>query len=300
MTSSLMCTRPSMKNGRARARDVIRTEPGLKAAVILLFFLAAGCAAKFTAPGRVPETTSLKSSTGERDRKTGGGAIALFNRAQEKIRANEPAAAEALLRRAVSENPGLVPAHLALAGLYEKQKKKTGAVAAYRRVLKLRPGHVASHLALGRLAQEAGNKERAIYRYEEALRHDSGSFIAHYRLGLIRRRRGQIAMAVHHFKNAVRLLPGHKAAHYWLWLTLAERGGSDEYEAELGRGLVEAGNETPIRYYRGAAARHFRAGRTATALAVIQKAVNVNPRWRDRKWRSVLDDMARYRRARKK
>ncbi len=205
-----------------------------------------------------------------------------------------------LLRRAVSEKPGLVPAHLALAGLYEKQKKKTEAAAAYRRVLKLRPGHVASHLALGRLAQEAGDKERAIYRYEETIRQNSGSFLAHYRLGLIRRRRGQIAMAVHHFKNAVRLSPGHKAARYWLWLTLAERGGSDEYEVELGRWLVEAGNETPIRYYRGAAARHFRAGRAAAALALIQKAVDVNPRWRDRKWRGVLDDMARYRRARKK
>ncbi|MEE9256857.1 MAG: tetratricopeptide repeat protein [bacterium] len=196
--------------------------------------------------------------------------------------------------------PGLVPARLALARVYERQKRKTEAAAAYRRILGLRPGHLESHLALGRLAQEAGDKERAIYRYEEAIRYDPGSFLAHYRLGLIRRRRGQIAMAVHHFKNAVRLSPEHQAARYWLWLTLAERGGAAEREVELGRWLVEAGDEIPIRYYRGAAAGYFRAGRLGKALAAIQKAVDVNPRWRDRKWRGVLDDMARYRRARKK
>ncbi len=55
-----------------------------------------------------------------------------------------------------------------------------------------------------------------------------------------------------------------------------------------------------MRYYRGRAARHFRAGRVKKALGAIQKAVDVNPRWRDRRWRRVLEDMTRYRRARKK
>ncbi len=284
------------KNGRARAPEVIRPVIGLRAAVLVLLFLMAGCAAKSATPPRPYGKTPPKSSAGEENKAAGGGAIALFNRAQEKIRANDPAAAEVLLQKALAKKPGLVPAHLALAGLYEKQEKKAEAARAYRRVLELAPAHVGSHLALGRLAQEAGEKEQAIYRYEEAIRHNPGSFLAHYRLGLIRRRRGQIAMAAHHFKNAVRISPGHQAARYWLWLTLAERGGAVEREIELGRGLVEAGNEAPIRYYRGSAARHFRAGRTAAALAAIQKAVDVNPRWRDRKWRGVLDDMARYRR----
>ena len=76
-------------------------------------------------------------------------------------------------------------------------------------------------------------------------------------------------MVAHHFKNAVRISPEHQAARYWLWLTLAEREGAGEREIELARGLVEAGNETPIRYYRGAAARHFRAGQTAAALVAL-------------------------------
>lgn len=278
---------------------MIRATAVKRAAAIVLVLLTAGCAAKLSKPPPSPGKISSPSSR-ERKINSGGGAVALFNRAQERIRAKDLDVAEALLLRAISENPGLVPVHLALAGLYEKKKKRAKAAISYRRVLKLRPGNVESHLALGRIAQEAGQKERAIYRYEEAIRYEPGLFLAHYRLGLIRRRRGQIPMAAHHFRMAVRTSPEHQAARYWLWLTLAEQGGSDRYEVELGRGLVEAGNETPIRYYRGAAGRHFRAGRSAAALAAIQKAVDVNPRWRDRKWRGILDDMARYRRTQKK
>lgn len=296
MISLLMWKRLLEKNGRARAPEVTHPAFGFKASALVLMFLVAGCAAKSATSPRPPGETSPKSFSGEENNEADGGAIALFNRAQEKIRANDPAAAEAFLQKVLSRKPGLIPAHLALAGLYVKQKRKAEAARAYRRVLGLAPGHVGSLLALGRLAQEAGEKERAIYRYEEAIRRDPGSFLAHYRLGLIRRRRRQTAMAAHHFKSAVRISPGHQAARYWLWLTLAERGGAGKRERELARGLVEGGNETPIRYYRGAAARHFRAGRTAAALAAIQKAVDVNPHWRDRKWRGVLDDMTRYRR----
>ena len=118
--------------------------------------------------------------------------------------------------------------------------------------------------------------------------------MAHYRLGLIPRRRKQTAMAVHHLKAASRISPEHRAARYWLWLSVSEQGGPHDWEVDLGRGVVESGNEAPVRYYRG------RAGRVGKAIEAIQKAVDVTPRWRDRRWRGGLEDMIRYRRARKK
>ena len=81
---------------------------------------------------------------------------------------------------------------------------------------------------------------------------------------------------------------------------LTERGGAQAREVELGRAIVESGSDTPIRYYQGRAAKYFRRGHIGKALVAIQNAVDVNPNWRDKKWRSVLNDMARYRRAKKK
>ena len=209
-------------------------------------------------------------------------------------------AAAALLEKSVAKDPRLFPAHAALGRAYEKLGKINEARASFRLALTIRPGHVESHIALGRIAYDKGEIERAIFHLEKAVKSKPDSFVAQYRLGLIRRRRGQIPLAVHHFKQAMRISPGHQAARYWLWLSLTERGGADKREVELGRAIVESGSDIPVRYYQGRAAQYFRKGDVGKALVAIQKAVDVNPGWRDKQWRSVLNDMARYRRAMKK
>jgi tetratricopeptide (TPR) repeat protein len=298
-----MFENPSMKNGRKRTLEVIHPALGRKTASFLVFcFIAGGCGgagnsksdSQFSSsdgPSRTVPAKNSKDLAGPRN------AVERYNQAQEKIREKSWPAAEASLRDAVSIAPNLVPAHLSLAEVYEKQNKKAEAAATYRKILEINPKHAESHLALGRLAEKTGQKERAIFHYEQVIQYNPDSFLAHYRLGLIRRQRKQIAMAVHHFSKAVHLSPEHQAARYWLWLSLSQRGGAQRREVELGRSLVEEGNETPVRYYRGVAARHFQAGRIEEALLAIQKAVDVNPQWRNQKWKGVLDDMARYRRA---
>ncbi len=241
--------------------------------------------------GRFPE---------KKPERQGNEAIRFYNLAQEKLGRGKLAAAGELLRKAVLADPGLFPAHASLGRVLERSGKKAEAEKAYRRALELRPGHVKSRVALGRLAVEAGKIEIAIFHLEKAARLDPESFIAQYRLGLIRRQRRQIALAVHHFKEALRISPDHTEARYWLWLSVSERGGADKWEAELGRAVVEGGSDTPIRYYRGRAAKLFRSGKVGWALETLQKAVDVNPDWRDKRWRGVLNDMTRYRRALKK
>jgi len=264
-----------------------------RALAAALLAAALGCAAQRESP-----PASAKAQPGEtQEGVEGPSGISLFNRAQEALRRQDAAAAEALLRRALGANPRLFPAYLALADLYEKAGRKAEAAGAYRRLLALRPGDARGHLGLGRLAEEAGREERAIYRYERALAADPASFLAHFRLGLIRRRRGQAEAAVHHLREAVRLAPGHRAAGYWLWQVVAERGGRDAWEADLARRLVEAGNETPVIFYRGRAARRFREGRIEEALRDARMAVEANPGWRDPRWRGVLRDLERYERA---
>lgn len=277
------------------------------AAATLALLFSAGCASVRDAkppaatPGRGATPGKTVPSAGGKKKETKGSAskeaIRLFNLAQGKIESGDYAAAESLLQKAAAADPNLFPAYVALGGVYEKLGKKKEAAGAYRRTLALRPGHVKSHIALGKIAFEKKEYERAIFRFEKAVELDPGSFMAHYRLGLIRRRRKQTAMAVYHLKAASRISPEHRAARYWLWLSVSEQGGPRAWEVELGRGVVESGNEAPVRYYRGRAARHFRAGRVGKAIEAIQKAVDVNPRWRDRRWRGVLEDMTRYRRA---
>jgi len=272
-------------------------------AVLAALVFAAGCSSREIRPASPPagaKKFSLSSSPKKPGAPRSGEAIRLFNRAQEEISRGKMPAAETLLVVAVRRDSKLFPAHEALGRVYEKLGKKAKAAGAYRRVLELRPSNAESHIALGRLALAVKNGESAIFHLEKALTLKPDSFMAHYRLGLIRRNRRQMAMAVYHFKAASRISPGHRAGRYWLWLSVAERGGADKWEVELGREVVEAGNDAPVRFYRGRAGRLFRNGRTARALRTIQKAVDVNPLWREKRWRGVLADMSRYRRALKK
>jgi len=266
--------------------------------VVLIF--VAGCASKglqyvFSPVGA--KKMSLSAPSQKFGEPRNGEDIRLYNRALEEISRGRLPAAESLLMEAVRRNSELFPAHEALGRVYEKLGEKAKAAGSYRRVLKLRPAHVKSHIALGRLTFAVKNGARSIFHLEKAIALRPDSFKAHYQLGLIRRSRHQMAMAVYHFKAAVRISPRHRAARYWLWLSVAERGGADKWEVELGRKVVEEGNNAPVRFYRGRAGRYFWKGRMGRALRAIKKAVDVNPRWREKRWGGVLADMARYRRA---
>jgi Tfp pilus assembly protein PilF len=284
------------KNGLARKFKVKRF--ALLVSFILLFFLA-GCATKGESPSSALK--EAKSSAAKKNvSRQSKAAIGFYNLGREKMKRGDFSAAALLLEKSVVKDPKLFPAHAALGRSYEKLGKIKKARASFRLALTIRPGHAESRIALGRMAFTKGEVERALFHLEKAVESKPDSFIAQYRLGLIRRRRGQVSLAIHHFKRAMRISPGHQAARYWLWLSLTERGGAQAREVELGRAIVESGSDTPIRYYQGRAAKYFRRGHIGKALVAIQNAVDVNPNWRDKKWRSVLNDMARYRRAKKK
>ena len=267
--------------------------------LILLLFLP-GCATKSELPSSVPKEAKQAPAFKKNDSRQSNAAIEFYNRGREKMKRGDYPAAAALLEKSVAKDPRLFPAHAALGRAYEKLGKINEARALFRLALEIRPDHAESRVALGRIAYDKGGIERAIFHFEKAVKSKPDSFVAQYRLGLIRRRRGQIPLAVHHFKQAMRISPGHQEARYWLWLSLTERGDADKWEVELGRAIVVSGSDTPVRYYQGHAARYFRRGRVGKALVAIQKAVDVNPGWRDKMWRGVLNDMARYRRALKK
>ncbi|MEE9276179.1 MAG: tetratricopeptide repeat protein [bacterium] len=274
------------------------------AAALALLLPALGCAARETTPASSSSSSAERGqiptpAPGEKP-SPAGKAVGLFNRAQERLHRHDRRGAEALLKAALAENPKLYPAHFALAGIHEKEGRAGEAVAAHRKVIALKPDHVESHVALGRLYENARRIERALYHYQRAVDLDPGAFVAHFRMGLIRRRRGQLAAAVERLRAAADLRPAHRAARHWLWLSVTERGRAPDWEIALGRRLIEAGDTTPVRFYQGRAARHFGAGRIDAALREIQKAVDVNPNWRAPEWRSVLSDMARYRRRKKR
>ena len=268
--------------------------PSAKAAAALLLAGLLGCAA---APGPDP-AAAPPAAKGPAD-PSPGRAIALFNEGQELAGRGDHAGAERAFLQAAGADPRLQPAFMALGEARERLRKKKEAAEAYRQALRLKPGDAKAHIALGRLMDEARQAEAALYHFERAAELAPGEFLPHFWLGHLRVRRDQLDAAIRHLRAAVRIDPAHPHARYWLWLSLARRGGSEDYETELGRRIVEAGNEEPVRFYQGRAAAHFRAGRVEEAQRAIQKAVDVNPAWRDRKWRGVIEDMERYRRARR-
>ncbi|MDA1000332.1 MAG: tetratricopeptide repeat protein [bacterium] len=271
---------------------MICDKAGRGGALLLFVLLAAGCSVSEKAEKPAsPEAPSKPAPESPSQ------ALSLYNRAIEEVRAGRLGAAVPLLQGTLRAQPDLYLAHLALGDIYRKQGKRKEARLAYRRVLALKPDHPESHVALGQLAETARSQELALHHYEKAVRARPEFFLARFRLGVLRFHRKQYAAAVSNLRVAARLRPEHSGARYWLWLSLAERGEAADWEVALGRKIVVSGDTTPVTYYRGRAAALYRAKRYEAALETIQRAVGVNPNWRDPRWKIVLDEMARYKRA---
>ena len=82
--------------------------------------------------------------------------------------ANQPAAAEPLLRQAVEADPNDYSAHFNLGLALSLQQKDTEAIAEYREAIQLNSNNQAVHYSLGIAYEHKGNRQAALQEYRTA------------------------------------------------------------------------------------------------------------------------------------
>ncbi len=153
--------------------------------------------------------------------------------------APDPAAAVALLDRAVGLDPEFALAHAtrgqACLGLYRTTKDPrwvAGAEASCRAALRIEPDLSAAHVTLGQLHTATGTYEKALAAFERALSLEPANPTALAGLARVHELAGRHAEAEATLRTALALKPGYwplhasLARHYW------QRGMLPEAEAE--------------------------------------------------------------------
>ncbi len=141
-------------------------------------------------------------------------------------------AAARSLRAAIAADPVRAPApaswHAALGDALDALGQPHEAVAAYREAIRLRPDQARAHAALGTVLQALGRLDEAVASYQAALRHRPELIDARCNLGSALRRLGRPLEAIAAYRAALRIDPAAAAAHYNLGNALADVGAHDE------------------------------------------------------------------------
>lgn len=168
----------------------------------------------------------------------GGGAPAVFNEGNEAARAGDLATAEAKYREALELDPGLAPAHAALAVVHFNQKQFAEAAAGAERALDLGLTAAAVHKIRYNAYKGLGDEERAAAALadleaaapEQAIGGRFNEAVAHFDAGRTAEARAAL-------EQVLAADPEHARAHYYLGLCGVNTGDSELAREHLGRFL---------------------------------------------------------------
>ena len=111
--------------------------------------------------------------------------------------------------------------------LMVEEEDPDAAIAAYRRALSLHPDCVETLINLGRLYAETGETEAATACFRQALEIDASDPTALYNLGVVSQDSGRDDEAIQCYRKALALEPGLAEAHYNL-ATVFDRAGEPQ------------------------------------------------------------------------
>jgi len=134
----------------------------------------------------------------------------------------------ALIRHALTLNPGAGPYYSNLGLAQEALGQMDEAVASYQWAVRLQPNMVEAYGHLGNALQKQGKLEEAVAPYQEALRLRPDFPEAHTWLGNALLKHGKAEQARAHYQEALRLKPDSTAAHNGLGIALESLGQVDE------------------------------------------------------------------------
>jgi tetratricopeptide (TPR) repeat protein len=172
-------------------------------------------------------------------------AVRQFNEAAELSRAGKGDEAIAALRASLVTDPGLAPAHSALASIYISRKAYKDALASADSLLALEPGNLEGltvrYEALKGLGDKAKMKEAEAAI--KAAKTDQGP-AALFNQGVTQFNANAIQDARATFEKVIELDPKHARAHYMLGMVYANLGDSAKAKEYLQKfiGLAPAGD----------------------------------------------------------
>jgi len=141
------------------------------------------------------------------------------------------AAAELVLRDALSQQPGQPALLLELGNALADLGRRKEAIAMLEQAIEIQPGYVLAHYNLGNMLREAGRLDDAVAAYESALRLKPDYAEAHYNLGIALQNLRQPARAIAAYRRAAELRPAHAGTFFNLGGALRDLGQLDEAEA---------------------------------------------------------------------
>jgi tetratricopeptide (TPR) repeat protein len=177
----------------------------------------------------------------------GGGAAArrIFNEAAEAYNSGDPATAKAKFEQVLALDPELVPAYLALGGLYLADGQTAAAGSMAEEVLKREPGNVRAlqiRYESARLAGDAEGAKSALAALAEADPEWAATSLYEQAVQLFNS--DQAAAAKGLLEQVLASNPGHAKAHYTLGLVLLNLGEVESAKAHLSR-FLELAPEDP-------------------------------------------------------
>ncbi len=149
------------------------------------------------------------------------------------------------------------------------------ALARLRRAVTLHPRDAQARLALGLACERLGRVEEAARHHALAATLDPALAAAPFRLGLCQQSLGRSEAAIAGYRSAIALAPDHAEALNNLALLLAGRGETDAAEALLRRALArDPGYAEAL---NNLAAVRLRGGHAEEAVALFEQAVALKP-----------------------
>lgn len=204
--------------------------------------------------------------------------IAIFNKmglAKNLAQDNRTDEAIARMREVLSEDPGIIDAHLTLGNWLNREKRTPEAIAAYKAVLSLQPDNVIAMNNLAQVYRAQRNWPAAIEGFKTALKLDPKSPQAWYQLATLYLDLKRTREAEATFREALKHNPRMGASYSSLGVIAFERGDLREAEVLARQALVI---EPDLRTGHYTLARVLEeAGRKAEAEALYEKELATYP-----------------------
>ncbi len=162
-------------------------------------------------------------------------AVQQYEQAQALIDDGQPAAALALLAKAVELYPAYAEALLALGEAYRQLGRADEAIAAFRRALSVRPHMFQAHVGLGSLYVQRGDHQRALDQLLLALEQMPEQPQVLRNVGLLQLATGKAADAVTSFRRLCALQPDDPEPRLQLALASLQSGDHGAAGEALGR-----------------------------------------------------------------
>jgi Flp pilus assembly protein TadD len=194
--------------------------------------------------------------------------------AETQLQQGDGPAAEALLLRAVREQPDDARAQLDLGIARELQEDLPGAESAYRAAIALEPDLAEAINNLGVLLRDRGALTEAIGLLRRATEQNPSSAVAHKNLALALEDHGELEAAEHAYRSALRL-GADPLTQANLGLLLLKRGDSPGARRELQLALAGEELDRPTLLAIGNGLR--RAGDPEGALHAMESALEGAP-----------------------